>query len=100
MRSKVFNVGDRVKHSHFGAGKVIKIIPWYVVEFDKENILLHDGDKAGKMFHCWECDGEVLTLCNEKKEISRSKEELVELIKYLTDSLKMIEKEVSNGDSI
>jgi hypothetical protein len=83
MDNKVFNVGDRVKHSHFGAGKVIKIIPWYVVEFDKENILLHDGNKSGKRFHCWECDGETLTLCNENEETSQSKEKLIEMFESL-----------------
>lgn len=52
-----FKIGDKVINKIFGIGKIIRInedlhLP-YLVEFDKENIALHDGDGSGKPNHCY-----------------------------------------------
>lgn len=95
MKNAVFRVYDRVKHSKLGDGKIIKIVPGYVVEFDKKCDALNDENQLM-------CDGKSLTLSEEykKEKVDRHKSHLDELFNNLTDLLKTIKEEVSNGNNI
>lgn len=61
-------IGDRVCHKRYGKGKIINIdssgCP-FLVEFDKENEYLHDGNGIGsvkgKENHCYWCYSDNLT---------------------------------------
>ena len=67
-----FEIEDRVKHTKYGAGKVIdtKTQSWSylytLVEFDKSNTDLHSGKGKGKPESCWWCDDDSLTLINSE----------------------------------
>lgn len=60
-----YKVGDRVNHSQFGKGKIIRFAKFkgnpfsFLVEFDNEISWMHDGNCSfepvicGKLKHCW-----------------------------------------------
>lgn len=71
-----FKVGDRVNHGSFGEGKIIAIESslslQYLVEFDKEDSILHNGNGVGtvigKSKHCWWCYEHGLQLISNSKQ--------------------------------
>ena len=75
-----FKVGDRVNNFRYGDGTIIGIknegLP-NLVEFDEENMELHDGKHKGKDNHCyWFVNDEITLIPKEnKKEKPSIKEE-------------------------
>ena len=59
-----FKIGDRVEHEYFGKGTVIQedSKDIFLVEFDRENSCLHNGNGKGKDYHCWSCKNDELKL--------------------------------------
>lgn len=77
-----YKIGDRVNHSEFGKGKIIRLATFnrnpfsFLVEFDNEFRWMHDGKCSfepvicGKLKHCWwfnDDDEEIKIIMKKRK---------------------------------